>query len=39
MYNYTIEQAIDAYNNIKSQAILAWDKIGNKNDNNGIQQN
>ena len=38
MYNYTIEQAVDAHN-IKSQAKLAWDKIGNKNDNNGIQQN
>lgn len=35
MYNYTIEQAVDAHN-IKSQAKLAWDKIGNKNDDNNL---
>lgn len=38
MYNYTIEQAVDAYN-IKAKANSAFDKVleTGKNDNNSIQ--
>ena len=39
MYNYTIEEAVDAYN-LKSKATIAYEKlVGNDNDNNNIQQN
>ena len=39
MYNYTIEEAVDAYN-LKSKAKIAYDNlVGNDNDNNNIQQN
>jgi hypothetical protein len=40
MYNYTIEQATDAYN-LKSEAKAAWDNLMNskkdKNENNSVQ--
>lgn len=39
MYNYTIEQAVDAYN-IKSKAKIAFDKVletSNTNDDNNLQ--
>ena len=39
MYNYTIEQAVDAYN-VKENADIAFKKVlENSNDNNDIQQN
>ena len=39
MYNYTIEQAMDAYN-VKEKADIAFKKVLEQtNDNNGIQQN
>ena len=39
MYNFTIEEAVDAYN-LKSKATIAYEKlVGNDNDNNNIQQN
>ena len=39
MYNYTIEEAVDAYN-LKEKANIAYDNlVGNDNDNNNIQQN
>ena len=37
MYNYTIEEAVDAYN-LKTKANIAYEKlIGNDNDNSNIQ--
>ena len=39
MYNFTIEEAVDAYN-LKTKANIAYEKlIGNDNDNSNIQQN
>ena len=39
MYNYTIEQAMDA-DNVKEKADIAFKKVLEQtNDNNGIQQN
>ena len=39
MYNFTIEEAVDAYN-LKSKAKVAYENlVGNDNDNSNIQQN
>ena len=39
MYNFTIEEAVDAYN-LKEKATIAYaNLIGNDNDNSNIQQN
>ena len=39
MYNFTIEEAVDAYN-LKSKAAIAYDNLlGNENENSNIQQN
>ena len=39
MYNYTIEEAVDAYN-LKDKANVAYENlVGNDDDNNNIQQN
>ena len=39
MYNFTIEEAVDAYN-LKSKAKIAYENlIGNKDENSNIQQN
>ena len=39
MYNFTIEEAVDAYN-LKSKAAVAYENlVGNDNDNSNIQQN
>ena len=39
MYNYTIEQAMDAYN-VKENASIAFKKVlENSNDDNNLQQN
>ena len=35
MYNYTIEQAVDAYN-LNDESKKAWDNLKNKNDNNSL---
>ncbi len=36
MYNYTIEQAVDAYN-LNAESKKAWDNLKKENDNNNIQ--
>ena len=36
MYNYTIAEAVDAYN-VKSKAKIAFEKLEGKNENNNIQ--
>jgi hypothetical protein len=36
MYNYTVEQAVDAYN-LNAESKKAWDKLKKNNDNNNIQ--
>ena len=39
MYNFTIEEAVDAYN-LKSKAKIAYENlVGNKDENSNIQQN
>ena len=39
MYNFTIEEAVDAYN-LKSKAQIAYENlVGNKDENSNIQQN
>ncbi len=35
MYNYTIEQAVDAYN-LNGESKKAWDNLKKKNDNNNL---
>ena len=36
MYNYTVEQAVDAYN-LNAESKKAWDKLKKNNDDNNIQ--
>ena len=36
MYNYTVEQAVDAYN-LNGESKKAWDKLKKNNDDNNIQ--
>ena len=36
MYNYNVEQALDAYN-LKEKAAEAYDKLVNDNENSGVQ--
>jgi hypothetical protein len=36
MYNYTIAEAVDAYN-VKSKAKIAFEKLESNNENNNIQ--
>ena len=36
MYNFTIEQAVDAYN-LNGESKKAWDKLKKNNDDNNIQ--
>jgi hypothetical protein len=36
MYNYTIAEAVDAYN-VKSKAKIAFEKLEGNNENNNIQ--
>ena len=35
MYNYTIEQAVDAYN-LNEESIKAWDNLKKKDDDNSL---
>ena len=35
MYNYTVEQAVDAYN-LNDESKKAWDNLKKKNDNNNL---
>ena len=40
MYNYTVEQAVDAYQSKDSQAVNIWDDMlssGDENEGNSIQ--
>ena len=40
MYNYTVEQAVDAYQSKDSQAVNIWDDMlssGDENEGNTIQ--
>jgi hypothetical protein len=36
MYNYTVEQAVDAYN-LNAESKKAWDKLKKNDDNNNLQ--